>query len=667
MIASGGTTPVSAPAGRALYDIAQVLESAQDAEPRVGRVLELLGRLVPYEQCALLLRQPAGGLQFTVQPDHGGRGHLSLRAPLERLLGLLTDHVPMDAADLWPGMASPPLWQAHLAVPVIALDRVFGVLAVGRAAPDAYGEEHLSLLSVVASQLGAYLAALQAREAENAEALVRERLAHAETGAARERATSILESITDAFFALDAQWRFSYANRRAEQLLRRPRGELIGTQLLEALPSDLARPFQEALGRAEAARVTVEFEAHSSTLDAWLEVHVYPAAEGLSVYAQDVTERRRAEARLRQREAQLAEAQAIARLGSWEWDIVRDAVTWSDELYRIYGLDPEHFEATFEGFLARVHPEEWERVRQVIETALREGKPFDVEYRIMRPDGAVRLLHGHGEVVVDAAGRPVRMVGMAQDVTERVEAEARARELAREQAARAEAERAHASLQTFLGIVAHDLRNPLSSILGYVQLLRRGGASAAPERLGPALEAIEGQARRMRQMIDTLVDAARIGAGELRLHREPTDLAALARQAVAAVQATTERHRIVLEAPERLEGEWDLGRLAQVLDNLLGNAVRYSPEGGEIRLQLRWEDDQAVISVTDHGLGMPAEDLPRLFQLFSRLETGNGIEGSGLGLYIARSVVEAHGGRIWAESPGPGQGSTFSIALPLKR
>jgi signal transduction histidine kinase len=136
---------------------------------------------------------------------------------------------------------------------------------------------------------------------------------------------------------------------------------------------------------------------------------------------------------------------------------------------------------------------------------------------------------------------------------------------------------------------------------------------------------------------------------------------------VEARQATTERHQLVLEAPEQLEGEWDPGRLGQVLDNLLGNAITYSPDGGMVRVAVRQEDGQAIISVSDQGLGLRQGDLGQLFQLFSRLETGREIRGTGLGLYISRGIVEAHGGSVRAESAGPGRGATFTVALPLKR
>ena len=292
---------------------------------------------------------------------------------------------------------------------------------------------------------------------------------------------------------------------------------------------------------------------------------------------------------------------------------------------------------------------------RLLERARRDGRMEDEGWRVRR-DGTRFWADAILTALRDEAGALVGYAKVTRDMTARRQAEeqarhnadlqeallARARALAEAERQRDEAERARASLQTFLGVVAHDLRGPLTAIRGHAQLARRRAGAGASGRLDEALAAIV--------------------AGQLELRPEPTDLVALARRAVAAWQVATASHRLVLAAPERLDGTWDPGRLAEVLDNLLGNAIKYSPEGGEVRVRVDRQDDQAIVSVTDQGIGLRPEELPRLFQLFTRLETARPIEGSGLGLYI----VAAHGGRIWAESPGPGQGATFAVALPLE-
>jgi PAS domain S-box-containing protein len=295
--------------------------------------------------------------------------------------------------------------------------------------------------------------------------------------------------------------------------------------------------------------------------------------------------------------------------------------------------------------------------------AREHGRVEDEGWRV-RKDGSRFWADAVLTVLHDAEGYLRGYAKVTRDLTahKKIEQE-REHLLAATEAARAEAVRGREQMQWFLGMVAHDLRNPLSSILASAQLLERQGTS--PDHRASSAAIIANQARRMNAMIDLLVDAARIGVGELKVQPAPMDLVALAREVVEARQVTTAQHHILLEAPPRLDGTWDAARLEQVMDNLIGNAIKYSPSGGEVHLLIVRQDNQALVTVSDQGLGLHPDELPQLFQLFSRLESARTIEGSGLGLYIVRGIVEAHGGRIWAESAGSGQGSTFGLTLPI--
>lgn len=229
-----------------------------------------------------------------------------------------------------------------------------------------------------------------------------------------------------------------------------------------------------------------------------------------------------------------------------------------------------------------------------------------------------------------------------------------------------ETEQARTQLQQFMSVVAHELRGPLTTILGYSQLLSRKPESISRETSAKAVSAIEGEARRMDRLTADLLDASRIGSGHLKLEPEPMDLVRLAVQVADEQQGTTNRHHLVVEAPPALEGTWDAGRIHQALSNLVSNAIKYSPEGGEVRVRITREDDEAQVSVTDQGVGLAPEDMPLLFEPFSRAYRQQQVKGTGLGLYVTRGIIDAHGGRIWAESPGPGMGATFAFTLPLK-
>ena len=227
--------------------------------------------------------------------------------------------------------------------------------------------------------------------------------------------------------------------------------------------------------------------------------------------------------------------------------------------------------------------------------------------------------------------------------------------------------------EEFISAVAHDLKNPLTTVRGQSQLLRRRLERGDPldaTRLEVGLEGIDNAATRMSRQIDELTDVMRLRAGqEIELHREPTDLVTLARLTIEAHDPSTERHTIRLESTvDDLVGVWDGARLERVLDNLLGNAIKYSPKGGEIIVRIGREGsgkaEQAILSVEDSGVGIPASDLPLVFERFRRGANVISFAGSGIGLAGARRIVELHGGTITVESI-EGQGSIFTVRLPL--
>jgi signal transduction histidine kinase len=219
----------------------------------------------------------------------------------------------------------------------------------------------------------------------------------------------------------------------------------------------------------------------------------------------------------------------------------------------------------------------------------------------------------------------------------------------------------------FLATLSHDLKSPVTTILGYARLL--GGQAARADASSLLVEAtahIDASARKIDGMLEELVDLARLRmGGSLALDRRPTDLVALAAASVGEHRASTERHRIELRAePSAMVGLWDRRRLARVLDNLIGNAVKYSPGGGEIAVELGQDGDVAVLTVRDRGIGIPADDLPRVFEPVGRAANATGFAGMGIGLASVRHLVAQHGGDVAIESV-EGVGTTVVVRLPL--
>ncbi|HBB32604.1 MAG TPA: hybrid sensor histidine kinase/response regulator [Cyanobacteria bacterium UBA8803] len=256
-----------------------------------------------------------------------------------------------------------------------------------------------------------------------------------------------------------------------------------------------------------------------------------------------------------------------------------------------------------------------------------------------------------------------------QDVTERKQAEQeRERLLERERAAREEAEAANRIKDEFLAVLSHELRSPLNPILGWSQLLRSGILDAT--KTAHALETIERNAKLQTQLIEDLLDVSRILRGKLSLTRAPVDLAATIEAALETVRLATQAKSIQIHM--RLDSTTgqvlgDSTRLQQVVWNLLANAVKFTPTGGQIEIRLEKRGSQAQIQVADTGKGIPPDFLPHVFEYFRQADatTTRKFGGLGLGLAIVRNLVELHGGTVWAESPGEERGATFTVRLPL--
>src|SRR5581483_5381170 len=227
------------------------------------------------------------------------------------------------------------------------------------------------------------------------------------------------------------------------------------------------------------------------------------------------------------------------------------------------------------------------------------------------------------------------------------------------QAAEASQER----LKFFMRCVVHELGNPLTVLGGYLSRLHhQRGLTVEAEQ---CMVTLEHTTARLKHLVRDLRDAADLGTDYFQVQLAPVDLVTVAREIVALQQASTDDHELRLDAPARLEGIWDGERISQLLANLISNAVKYSPRGGSIRITLARTPTEAHVSVADQGLGIPPDQIARIFRPFERLHADEVVAGLGLGLSIAKGIVEAHGGRIWVES-APGRGSTFHFTLPLQ-
>jgi PAS domain S-box-containing protein len=375
---------------------------------------------------------------------------------------------------------------------------------------------------------------------------------------------------------------------------------------------------------------------------------------------QDIDDRKRAELALAERERQLREAQALAHIGNWQADLVSGELSWSDEIYRIFGHEPGSFEPSVEAFHAAVHPDDRALVLESEERARQTGH-HDVVHRIVRPDGTVRHVHELAQMEIDATGGVVRLIGTVQDVTEQVEVEQAL------MAASEEADRANQAKSDFLSSMSHELRTPMNAILGFGQLMEYDDALPGEhqDNVGEILKA----GHHLLELINEVLDLAKIESGHVDLSLEPVDVCTIVDECLSLVGTLAAKRDIQL-SHSGLKGvavRADRMRLKQALLNLLSNAVKYNHEGGSVRLEVRPQGaERLCIQVTDTGPGIPAERQAELFQPFNRLDAKHSnIEGTGIGLTITRRLVEMMGGIVDVESE-VGVGSTFWIELPFE-
>lgn len=489
-----------------------------------------------------------------------------------------------------------------------------------------------------------------------------------------EQSRNILESIGEAFFAVDENWRFTYVNQFAETLLDRIRGDLIGKNLWEEYSGLIGSEFEPIYLIPMRDRVAGSVTAFYPDHDRWYEVRSYPAAHGITVYFKNVTDQIQAEAVLRQTSAELErQLQKFNAFKSsvpdfiYTFDLSGRFIDVNKPLLDLY--QKSFAEVIGKNFFELDYPADlavklYNQIHKVIQTRqpLKDETPYTSAF-------GTRAYEYIWVPVFDAEGAVEMVAGLTRDITDRKQAEAEPEKLLQqEQTAREAAETANRIKDEFLAVLSHELRSPLNPILGWSKLLQQNKLGAA--KTASALASIERNALLQSQLIDDLLDISRILSGKLRLNAMSVHLNMVISAALETVRLAAEAKSLQIQttfSPGIGMVIGDSGRLQQVIWNLLSNAVKFTPQGGQISVRLTQTGTYAQILVTDTGKGINPEFLPYVFEHF-RQEDGaitRKFGGLGLGLAIARQIVELHGGKIWVESRGEGQGASFTVELPL--
>ncbi len=398
--------------------------------------------------------------------------------------------------------------------------------------------------------------------------------------------------------------------------------------------------------------------------------------------SEDITERKLADEQLHRSRKSLAEAQRIARLGNWELDLTTNVLDWSDEIYRIFEIDPEKFSPSYEAFLDAIHPDDRERVNQAYTESVRSRVPYDIEHRLLMKDGRIKFVNEKCETYYDGDGKPLRSIGTVHDITElklKEEELRRYKDHLEEEVqqrtadlvlARNAAEAANKAKSVFLANMSHELRTPLNAILGFSNLMRKDPELEMKQRQN--LDIINRSGEHLLTLINDVLDMAKIESGRVQLEEVPFDLGSLVRDVTDMMQIRAQEKglRLLIDQTSRFPRYivGDEARLRQVLINLLGNAVKFTAEGGvTVRLGTKHNNlAHLLIEVEDSGPGIAPEDQARVFEPFVQLGEQGVNKGTGLGLTITRQFVQLMGGSLGLEST-LGKGSIFRVELPLKQ
>lgn len=455
----------------------------------------------------------------------------------------------------------------------------------------------------------------------------------------------ILESMNDAFLALDTSWRFLYLNGNAEKFFQQKTDQLIGKNLFETYPQILDYPHTNQLINSISNADSIKYEEFIPEINQWIEISAHLVDNNIFIYFNDITHRKKDESNLKKSEEWFRKMADGAPVAIWMSGVDKQVTYFNKQWLNFRGQKLE--DELGKGWIKGVHPDDVDYCLDTFSTSFDARCEFQMEYRLLRSDNNYRWMLDTGVPIYRSDGVFEGYIGSCIDITERKELEKRKDE--------------------FISIASHELKTPVTSLKAFTQILSNQLSEKDHPQAKQYLSRMHTQINKLTTLIEQLLDINKIEQRKLSFEKHEFDISELVLEIVEDVKAINPDFKIKVKGSSVAKVYGDRDRIGQVVINLLNNAIKYSPSSKEILIFINEKEGFVSLSVKDFGIGIARNHLDRIFDRFFRVpglrqET---FPGLGLGLFISAEIIKRHGGKMTVESK-KGKGSTFSFDLPLK-